>query len=167
MDRLKYLQLITETFFETRYPVASEPVEPMFDLQIKLFKQILIRKQKVAKREGFVTKDEFFLQCELALDQLKEFVSFKSSEELSRIYNYQKWSDGENYDSVYSVWDVVQPNWEDLKAQAKNDFENFDIDSFFVDLSGLNPMIKGEICNYDIEFLEDIIIKIDFETKKP
>jgi hypothetical protein len=73
MDRQHYLYLITETYFETKNPVASEPAEPMFDLQMKLFRQILIRKQKVAEREDFITKDEFFLQCELALDELKEY----------------------------------------------------------------------------------------------
>jgi hypothetical protein len=55
MDRQNYLYLIIETYFETKKNVASEPTEPMFDLQMKLFQQILIRKQKVAERENFVT----------------------------------------------------------------------------------------------------------------
>lgn len=164
MDRQHYLYLITETYFDTKNPVASEPAEPMFDLQMKLCRQILIRKQKVAEREDFITKDEFFLQCELALDQLKEYVFFKCNEELSSMNNFQNYSDGVNYDNVYNVWDLA--NWDRLKKQAKNDFDNFDIDAFLVDLRELNPIIYGKLCNYDIEFLEEIIKNFDTEIEQ-
>lgn len=90
MDRQHYIYLITETYFETKNPVASEPAEPMFDLQMNLYRQILIRKQKVAEREDFITKDEFFLQCELALDQLKEYVLNKAFLKMQALYNTEK-----------------------------------------------------------------------------
>ncbi|SHF89828.1 hypothetical protein SAMN05443549_101749 [Flavobacterium fluvii] len=130
MNRQNYLNLIIETYFETKKPVTSEPAEPMFDLQMKLFQQILIRKQKVAEREDFITKDEFLLQCELALDHLKEYVGLQSFFEINRLHQYKKDLENGRYDDQYSVWDNIQPDWEGEKQKTQIEIDEFDEDKF-------------------------------------
>lgn len=166
MDRQQYIYLITETYFETKNPVASEPAEPMFELQMSLFRQILIRKQKVAEREDFITKDEFFLQCELALNHIKEFVSMQSFMEINRLNQYKKDLEHQMYLDEYGVFDIVQPNWESETVKTQFEIDNFEIDSYLVDLSGLNRICLGKICNYEVEFLEEIIKNIDTEVEQ-
>ena len=166
MDRQQYIYLITETYFETKNPVASEPAEPMFELQMSLFRQILIRKQKVAEREDFITKDEFFLQCELALNHIKEFVSMQSFMEINRLKQYKKDLENQMYLDEYGVFDIVQPNWEAETVKTQFEIDNFEIDNYLVDLSGLNRICLGKICNYEVEFLDEIIKNIDTEFEQ-
>lgn len=163
MNRQNYLNLIIETYFETKKPVASEPAEPMYDLQMKLFQQILIRKQKVAEREDFITKDEFLLQSELALDQLKEYVGLQSFYEINRLHQYKKDLENGRYDDQYSVWDNVQPDWEGEKQRTQIEIDEFDEDNFLVDLTGLNLICQGKLCSHEVEFLEEIIKNIDID----
>ncbi len=163
MDRQNYLYLIIETYFDTKNPVASEPAEPMFDLQMKLFQQILIRKQKVAEREDFVTKDEFLLQCELALDHLKEYVDFQSSLEISRLHSERESIRTFWFDENGIIRDIPKSVVEDDMLRAQNMIDDFDKNNFLVDLSGLYNIIKGKLCNYEVEFLEEIIKNIDID----
>jgi hypothetical protein len=163
MDRKHYLHLITETYFETKNPVASEPAEPMFDLQKKLFKQILIRKQKVAEREDFITRDEFLLQCELALDHLKEYVSLQSFFEINRLHEKKESTRTFWFDENGSTQNIPESVVKDIMDRTQIEIDNFDQDSFLVDLSGLNPAICGKLCSYEIEFLEDIFKNFNIE----
>jgi hypothetical protein len=163
MDRQHYLYLITETYFETKNPVASEPAEPMFDLQMKLFRQILIRKQKVAEREDFITKDEFSLQCELALDHIKEYVSIQSFYEIDRLHKEKESVRKFWFDENGSIRDIPKSVVDDDMLRVQNMIDDFDEKKFSVDLSGLHSVIKGELCNYEVEFLEEIIKNIDID----
>lgn len=163
MERKHYLYLITETYFETKNPVASEPAEPMFDLQEKLFKQILIRKQKVAEREDFITKDEFLLQCELALIHLKEYVDLQSLFEINRLHEKKESTRTFWFDENGSIQDIPESVVKDSINRVQIEIDNFDQNSFLVDLSELNPAICGKLCNYEIEFLEDIFKNFNIE----
>lgn len=167
MERQHYFYLIAETYFETKNPVASEPAEPMFDLQMKLFRQILIRKQKVAEREDFITKDEFFLQCELALDELKEYVLGKAFLKTQNLYENEKSFQTCFFDHDGIIKDLPESVIKENAKRIQNEINNFDEQSFLVDLSELNCAIHGKLCSYDIEFLEDIIKSFNFETDQP
>jgi hypothetical protein len=163
MDRQHYLYLITDTYFETKNPVASEPAEPMFDLQMKLFRQILIRKQKVAEREDFITKDEFLLQCELALDHIKEYVGTHTYFEITRLHRERESIRTFWFDENGIIRDIPKSVMEDDMLRAQNMIDDFDENNFLVDLSGLYSIIKGKLCNYEVEFLEEIIKNIDID----
>lgn len=167
MDRQYYLNLITDTYFNTKNPVASEPAEPMFDLQIKLFREILVRKQKVAEREDFVTKDEFLLQCALALDHIKEYTGMQISFEISRLHDERESTRTFWFDESGSVQDIPKSVVEDDMLRTQNKIDDFDENNFLVDLSGLGGIIKGEICNYDVMLIEEVLKIFNVETDQP
>ncbi|MBA0882829.1 hypothetical protein [Flavobacterium undicola] len=130
MDRQQYLYLITDTYFETKNPVASEPAEPMFDLQMELFRKILIRKQKVAEREDFITKDEFFLQCELALDHIKEYVNTQIYSEITRLHTERESIRKFWFDENGIIRDIPKSVVEDSMLIAQNMIDDFDKTTF-------------------------------------
>jgi hypothetical protein len=167
MDRQYYLNLITDTYFKTKNPVASEPAEPMFDLQIKLFREILVRKQKVADREDFVTKDEFFLQCALALDQIKEYIGMQIYFEIDRLHSERESTRTFWFDESGSIQDIPKSVVEDDMLRFQNKIDDFDENNFLVDLSGLGGIITGEICNYDIMLIEEVYEKFNIEGDQP
>ncbi|RTY81879.1 hypothetical protein EKL99_11110 [Flavobacterium sp. ZB4P23] len=100
--RFDYLKFITDTFFDTLYPVEEieserEPTEitiifldsdgnekrehktmpyreQPFELRIKTFIDKIIRKQKISERDSYVTISEFFRQCKLATEELDDYV---------------------------------------------------------------------------------------------
>ncbi len=163
MDRQGYLYLITETYFETKNPVASEPAEPMFNLQIKLFRQILIRKQKVAEREDFITKDEFFLQLELALDELKEFVLNKVLFQLDSLHFNLKSLEEYYFERDGTIKDLPSSIIEENENRIQKAIDNFNEDTVLVDLSELFSILRWKMCKNDIEIIEEIIKTIDFD----
>lgn len=145
IERTKYLELIIKTYFETKYPSESNPSEPMFDLQIQLFKHALIRQQKVAEQKEFITKGEFYLQCELAMEELKE-------------YGYMQYS----IDAAGSTKNKLHENEINIDQETPISDEeqtqliNKQINTFLVDLSKLDHDLKFHIYNWEIEFLDEI-----------
>lgn len=167
MDRQHYIYLITETYFETKNPIASEPAEPMFDLQITLFRKILIRKQKVAEREDFITKDEFLLQCALAIDQIKEYIGTQIHIETNRLHRERESTKTFWFDENGSIRDIPKSAVEESILRVQNMIDDFDENNFLVDLSGLGSIIKGKLCNYDVMLIEEVFENFNIETDQP
>lgn len=164
MDRQHYLYLIIDTYFETKNPVASEPTEPMFDLQIKLFQQKLIREQKKAEREDFITKEEFVLQCELALDALSEYVSANAFLELQRLDEKKRSIEKHFFDHNGIIRELPQSVVSENEIRIQNEIESFDEEYFLVELSGLNPLLHWKLCINDVEFIKVIFKNFNFEA---
>lgn len=154
-ERTKYLLLIIKTYIETRKPLTSEPTEPMFDLQIKLYQQSIIRQQKIAKQKEFVTKDEFYLQCELALDDLKEYGYMQYSIDLNSSLNKNKSKKKLQVDDINSNYKIQ------LTDEEKVRINELQIDRFLVDLSKLDPVLEFEIHNWEIDFIHEIFQKLN------
>ena len=72
MKELEYLKLITETYFETDFS-DNDYIQEQEEERKKLFRQILIRNQKVAQVERYITKEEFSTQCQKAVNKLQLF----------------------------------------------------------------------------------------------
>lgn len=165
MNRESYLSLITETFFETRNPVASEINEPLFELRKKLFRQIIIRKQKVAEREEFVTKEEFELQCALAIDEIKEYVSLQSFFEINELHKQKDSFNKYWFDENGRIQDIPDSVIENNISIFQKRIDDFDEDNFLVELSGLNPVIHRKISNNEVMFIEDVFECFNLEEK--
>lgn len=147
IERTKYLLLIIKTYFETKNPSASNPSENLFDLQITLIHQALIRKQKIAEQKEFVTKDEFFLQCELALDELREYGYMQFSIDANKLQNKNESHRNKGINGTE-------------EEQIK--FIQRQVNDFLVDLSGLDSALQFQIHNWEIEFLIEIFENFNF-----
>jgi hypothetical protein len=129
IGRTKYLLLIIKTYFETKNPSASNPSEPMFDLQMELFKLALIRKQKLIEQKANITKEEFLLQCELAAEELYEYGYMQYSIAVNRL----------NYKEL--IPDESESEQEQIKIIHRQ------INNYLVDLSGVDPSLKYTLYN--------------------
>lgn len=143
IERTKYLLLIIKTYFETKNPSPSNPSEPLFDLQMELFKHALIRKQKIIEQKTFITIEEFLIQCELAVEELYE-------------YGYMQYSIAVNsvkYKEL--IPEETEPEEEQIKIIDRQ------INNHLVDLSGIDPSVKYSLYNWEIEFIKEIFENIN------
>jgi hypothetical protein len=143
IGRTKYLLLIIKTYFETKNPSASNPSEPMFDLQMELFKLALIRKQKLIEQKTNIIKEEFLLQCELAAEELYEYGYMQYSIAVNRL----------NYKEL--IPDESESEQEQIKIIHRQ------INNYLVDLSGVDPSFKYTLYNWEIEFIKEIFENIN------
>jgi hypothetical protein len=165
MTRLNYLALITETYLEVSKPIASEPTEINYNLREKLFNQILVRKQKLFEKNELITKDEFQTQCEIAIDELKEFTCTQTYLKLNNLYSELKSIENGEYDDNF-YWDLVQPNWEYEKEIIQSDILLFDMDFNDVELNKLNENLAGKLCNAEALEIEKYFNNIIFNEQE-
>jgi hypothetical protein len=162
MNRNTYLQTLTDTFFETLYPIESEKNEPLLAFRKKLFLAELTRKQKIFQRDFFVTIKDFELQCCLAIDELKEkiletgirYANVWSDKNIYLNHDYNWVRNGHNY--KLAQFEEV------LKMEVEVEHEN----DLYVNLNSLYPYLKGSVCGWDIEFIEWVLEDINLEAKK-
>lgn len=166
MTRLNYLALITETYLEVSKPIASEPTEINYNLREKLFNQILVRKQKLFEKNELITKDEFQTQCEIAIDELKEFTCTQTYLKINNLYSELKSIENGEYDDNFAVWDLVQPNWELQKEIIQSDILLFDMDFNDVELNKLNENLAGKLCNVEALEIEKYFNNIIFNEQE-
>lgn len=143
IERTKYLLWILKTYFETKNPSPSNPSEPMFDLQIELFKQALIREQKINEQKTFITIEEFLLQSELAAEELYEYGYMQYSIAVNKL----------NYKELIS--DESESEEEQIKIIHRQ------INNYLVDLSGIDPSLSYTLYNWEIEFIKEIFENIN------
>lgn len=143
IERTKYLLWILKTYFETKNPSPSNPSEPMFDLQIELFKHALIREQKINEQKTFITIEEFLLQCELAAEELYEYGYMQYSIAVNKL----------NYKEL--IPDESESEEEQIKIIHRQ------INNYLVDLSGIDPSLSYTLYNWEIEFIKEIFENIN------
>jgi hypothetical protein len=162
MNRKSYIQIIIDTFWETRAPILSKIAEPMLDFRKTLFLTELRRKQKIAERDFFVTLKDFDMQCCLAIDELTVSIG-------NTVVGYiQAWGDK----SIYLNADY---NWErnghcykitEFIEILKLEVEWEDINDLYVALNSLYPYLNGSVCGWDIEFIEWVLKDINLGAEE-
>ncbi|KFC60889.1 hypothetical protein FEM08_02790 [Flavobacterium gilvum] len=125
--------------------VGSVTKEPRNEVRKKLFRQILMRSQKVAQIKYFVTNDEFLFQCQKAVETLRIYCEKKTQEIRKKLPLLTQ----EEIDDLKNGWYYI-------------DME-FLIPETVKKVNGKTTYTNVILCNNDFKFIEECFENFSFE----